>query len=166
MIAVLSTYRFLLESTLSASFALMLRLIVAFEAAVTVPSSAVLSCPGVTVSGVPSAAVRISVCWISMIEFTDFSSFAILVFASVPVEFESASIICLSPEIAVLSAFPCAAVSAFVLESLVRLSTSLGILNSVLLALKYRTPFPSPSRNAIAPAGMPGFAVSRVSRLL
>ena len=156
----------MLESTLSASFALMLRLIVAFEAAVTTPSSPVLSVPGVTVSGVPSAAVRISVCWIAMIELTDFSSFAILAAASVPVEFESSSTVCLSPEIASLSAFPCAAVSAFVVDVLARLSTSPGILNSVLLALKYRTPFPSPSRNAIAPAGMFSFAASRVVRLL
>ena len=162
----MSTYRFLLESTLSAPSALTLRLIVAFEAAVTVPSSAVLSVPGVTVSGVPSAAVRTSVCWIAMIELTDFSSFAILAFASVPVESLSASTVFLSAEIASLSAFPCAAVSAFVVDVPVRLFTSPGILNSVLLALKYRTPFPSPSRNAIAPSGIPGFAASRVARLL
>ena len=143
-----------------------MRLIVAFEAAVTVPSAPVLSVPGVTVSGVPSAAVRTSVCWISMIEFTDFSSFSILAFASVPVESLSWLTVLFRLEIASLSLSPCAAVSAFVVDVLARLFTSPGILNSVLLALKYRTPFPSPSRNAIAPAGMFFFAASRVVRLL
>ena len=101
-----------------------------------------------------------------MIELTDFSSFAILAAAFVPVESLSSLTVLFRLEIASLSAFPCFAVSAFVLESLARLFTSPGILNSVLLALKYRTPFPSPSRNAIAPAGMFSFAASRVARFL